>query len=71
MSMSFLTGSPPAPSIAAVTSYAGGSDALRGVNFLLPQAAIGRDYLKDDLTDAGARADVVAAYRTVAGGDSG
>jgi len=61
----------PGAIITAVTNYGGGADALQGLNFLLPQAAIGRDYLKDNLTDAGARSDVVATYRTVAAGDSG
>ncbi|HEY6046896.1 MAG TPA: uroporphyrinogen-III synthase [Pyrinomonadaceae bacterium] len=57
--------------VAALANYSGGAGSLRGLNFLLPQAAIGRDYLKDDLADAGARADVVAAYRTVAAHDAG
>jgi uroporphyrinogen III methyltransferase/synthase len=56
--------------VAALANYAGGTSALGGLNFLLPQATIGRNYLKDDLVDAGARADVVAAYRTTANGDS-
>jgi uroporphyrinogen III methyltransferase / synthase len=53
----------------AVATYAGGPDGLRGLNFLVPQALIGRDYLKDELVEIGARADVVAAYRTVTLGD--
>lgn len=56
--------------LAALTTYAGGADTLRGLTFLLPQASIGRDYLKEHLAEAGARADVVAAYGTVAASDS-
>ena len=58
--------SAPEAVVAVLANYAGGANALQGLNFLLPQASIGRDYLKDDLAGAGARADVVAAYRTVA-----
>jgi uroporphyrinogen III methyltransferase/synthase len=50
--------------LAALETYSGGRDALRGLNFLLPRAAISRDYLPQALEDAGARVDVVAAYRT-------
>jgi uroporphyrinogen III methyltransferase/synthase len=57
--------------VTALANYTGGANSLQGLNFLLPQATIGRDYLKDDLANAGARADVVGAYRTVAAGDSG
>jgi uroporphyrinogen III methyltransferase/synthase len=42
-----------------------GRDALRGLNFLLPRAAISRDHLPQGLEEAGARVDVVEAYRTV------
>ncbi len=45
-------------------TYNGGRDSLRGLNFLLPRAAISRDHLRQALEDAGARVDVVAAYRT-------
>jgi len=38
---------------------------LNRLNFLIPRAAVARDYLPDALEDAGARADVVPAYRTV------
>jgi uroporphyrinogen III methyltransferase/synthase len=44
--------------------FAGGSDSLRGLNFLLPRAAISRDRLPQALEDAGARVDLVSAYRT-------
>lgn len=51
---------------AAIESYVGGREGLRGLNFLIPRAAVARDYLPRALEEAGARADVVAAYRTVA-----
>jgi uroporphyrinogen-III synthase len=50
--------------LAALETYTGGRDSLRGLNFLLPRAAIARDQLRQTLDDAGARVDVVAAYRT-------
>ena len=50
--------------LAALETYNGGRDSLRGLNFLLPRAAISRDRLPQALEDAGARVDVVAAYRT-------
>jgi uroporphyrinogen III methyltransferase/synthase len=50
--------------LAALETYNGGRDSLRGLNFLLPRAASSRDYLRHALEDAGARVDVVAAYRT-------
>jgi uroporphyrinogen III methyltransferase/synthase len=50
---------------AALTEFAGGSEQLRGLNILLPRAAVGRDYLPKTLEEAGARVDVVTAYRTV------
>ncbi|MEJ7710602.1 MAG: uroporphyrinogen-III synthase [Pyrinomonadaceae bacterium] len=50
---------------AALEAYLGGREALQGVNFLIPRAAIARDYLPLALSEAGARVDVVAAYRTV------
>ena len=43
-----------------------GRDSLRGLNFLIPCAPIARQYLQQALEDAGARVDVVIAYRTVA-----
>jgi uroporphyrinogen III methyltransferase/synthase len=49
----------------ALSEFAGGSEQLHGLNFLLPRAAVGRDYLPKALEDAGARVDVVTAYRTV------
>lgn len=50
--------------------YLGGADFLRGLNFLIPKSGIGRDSLENYLEEAGARADVVAAYRTVAASNS-
>ncbi len=50
---------------AALSEFAGGTEHLRGLNFLLPRAAIGRDYLPNSLELAGARVDVVTAYQTV------
>ncbi|HEV2904815.1 MAG TPA: uroporphyrinogen-III synthase, partial [Pyrinomonadaceae bacterium] len=38
-------------------------------NFLLPQAATGREYLKGHIENIGARADAVIAYQTVAHDD--
>ncbi len=50
---------------AALEQYVGGREALSGLNFLIPRAAIARDYLPRELEAAGARVDVVAAYQTV------
>jgi len=50
---------------AALETFLGGREALQTLNFLIPRAAVARDYLPKALEDAGARADVVAAYRTV------
>jgi uroporphyrinogen III methyltransferase/synthase len=50
---------------AALESYVGSRAGLNGLNFLIPRAAVARDYLPAALEKAGARVDVVAAYRTV------
>jgi uroporphyrinogen III methyltransferase/synthase len=50
---------------AALERFLGGRDELSAVNFLIPRAAVARDYLPKALEDAGARVDVVTAYRTV------
>ena len=50
---------------AALSEFVGGAAQLGGLNILLPRAAVGRDYLPKALEDAGARVDVVTAYRTV------
>ncbi|HEY0404409.1 MAG TPA: uroporphyrinogen-III synthase [Pyrinomonadaceae bacterium] len=49
----------------ALTNYLGGTQGLFALNFLIPRAAVARDYLPLALAGAGARVDVVAAYRTV------
>lgn len=48
----------------ALERYVGGAEHLQGLNFLIPRAAVARDYLPRALEEAGARVDVVAAYRT-------
>ena len=50
---------------AALSEFVGGSERLHGLNFLIPRAATGRDFLPKSLEAAGARVDVVTAYRTV------
>ncbi|HYO99232.1 MAG TPA: uroporphyrinogen-III synthase [Pyrinomonadaceae bacterium] len=49
----------------ALADYLGGRAALDRLNFLIPRAAVARDYLPRALEEAGARADVVPVYRTV------
>lgn len=55
--------------VAQLATYSGGIEHLDRLNFLLPQAAIGRDYLKEHIENLGARADVVVSYQTVADED--
>ncbi|HEY0386620.1 MAG TPA: uroporphyrinogen-III synthase [Pyrinomonadaceae bacterium] len=50
----------------ALINYLGGVGGLHTLNFLIPRAAVARDYLPLALEGAGARVDVVTAYRTVA-----
>jgi uroporphyrinogen III methyltransferase/synthase len=50
---------------AALELFAGGRESLAGQRFLIPRAAVGRDYLPRALEEAGARVDVVTAYRTL------
>ncbi len=50
---------------AALEEYVGGREHLENLNFIIPRAAVARDYLPRALEDAGARVDVIAAYRTV------
>jgi uroporphyrinogen III methyltransferase/synthase len=50
---------------AALERYLGGAESLQGLNFLIPRAAVARDYLPTALEQAGARCDIVTAYRTV------
>ena len=49
---------------AALERFVGGTQALRGLNVLIPRASVARDYLPKALEQAGARVDVVPAYRT-------
>jgi uroporphyrinogen III methyltransferase / synthase len=50
---------------ASLTNFLGGEDRFEGLNMLLPRAAVARDYLPKALEQAGARVDVVPAYRTI------
>ena len=50
---------------AALKDYLGGAEGFMSLNFLIPRAAAARDYLPRALEEAGARVDVVPAYRTV------
>ena len=59
----------PSAIIEQLASHAGGVEHLDRLNFLLPQAAIGREYLKEHIENIGARADVVVSYQTVANDD--
>jgi uroporphyrinogen III methyltransferase/synthase len=54
----------------ALEIYVGGREALRGLNFLVPSAPASHTYLQKALEDAGARADLVTAYRTCSTNDS-
>lgn len=54
---------------AALVDFVGGREALSGLNFLIPRAAVARDFLPRSLEAAGARVDIVTAYRTVLPGD--
>lgn len=50
---------------AALEQYLGGREQFEGLNILMPRAAVARDFLPRALEAAGARCDVVTAYRTV------
>jgi uroporphyrinogen III methyltransferase/synthase len=50
---------------AALEAYLGGRELFENLNFLLPRAAVARDFLPRALEAAGARCDAVEAYRTV------
>src|SRR5919107_3685303 len=50
---------------AALEAYLGGREQFENLNFLLPRAAVARDFLPRALEEAGARCDAVEAYRTV------
>jgi uroporphyrinogen III methyltransferase/synthase len=49
----------------ALEAFLGGREHFEGLNFLLPRAAVARDFQPRALEAAGARVDVVEAYRTV------
>ena len=49
----------------ALQLYLGGQDNLTGLRFLIPRAAVARDYLPRTLEALGARVDIAQAYRTV------
>lgn len=59
----------PSVIVEQLATYTGGIEHLDRLNFLVPQAAIGRDYLTEHLVNTGARADVVVSYQTVADAD--
>ncbi|HLN99783.1 MAG TPA: uroporphyrinogen-III synthase [Pyrinomonadaceae bacterium] len=48
----------------ALERFVGGTAELQGLNILIPRASVARDYLPKALENAGARVDVVPAYRT-------
>jgi uroporphyrinogen III methyltransferase/synthase len=48
----------------ALERFVGGTEGLKGLNVLIPRASVARDYLPKALEEAGARVDVVPAYRT-------
>lgn len=48
----------------ALTRFVDGTAGLRNLNVLIPRASVARDYLPRALEEAGARVDVVPAYRT-------
>ena len=49
---------------AALERFVGGNEGLSKLNILIPRASVARDYLPRSLQQAGARVDVVPAYRT-------
>ncbi|HET6862719.1 MAG TPA: uroporphyrinogen-III synthase [Pyrinomonadaceae bacterium] len=51
--------------LSALVDYVGGDEHLQGLNFLMPRATVGRDYLPKALEAANARVDVVATYQNV------
>lgn len=59
----------PSAIVEQLAMYTGGIEHLDRLNFLLPQAAIGREYLKEHIENSGARADIITAYQTVASDD--
>lgn len=55
---------------AALARYVGGVENLSGLNVLIPRASVARDFLPKALEKAGARVDVVPAYRTALPADA-
>jgi uroporphyrinogen-III synthase len=53
----------------ALEAYVSGPDQLHGLNFLVPRGAVSSDPITYLLEEAGARVDVIDAYRTVAADD--
>lgn len=53
----------------ALVDFVGAREKLVGLNFLLPRAAVARDYLPKELEAAGARVDAIPTYRTVVPAD--
>lgn len=51
--------------LTALVEYVGGEGELKGLRFLLPRPAIGRDFLPVKLRKAGAEVDDITAYQTV------
>jgi uroporphyrinogen III methyltransferase/synthase len=49
----------------ALVDFVGSKEKFVGLNFLLPRAAVARDFLPNALAGAGARVDAIPAYRTV------
>src|ERR1043165_9969620 len=49
---------------ATLSEFVGGAERLRGLKILLPRALVGREHLPKALEEAGARVDVVPAYKT-------
>ena len=49
----------------ALVNFVGGKEKLEGLNFLMPRAAVARDYLPKALEAANARVDVVTTYQNV------
>lgn len=49
---------------AALERFVGGRVELNNLNVLIPRASVARDYLPKALQEAGARVDIVPAYRT-------
>jgi len=54
---------------AALETYLGDREAVRGLTFLVPSASKSRPHLQDALENAGGRVDLPATYRTSAAND--